>query len=136
MSKRSEASLTVVPSGLPARLPPPADLTPDQTLRWRAVVDSKPNDWFGPDSAALLKEYVRAEAMCDLLAEKIEAATTAADAAVIKTFLDMRDKESRRLTSVATKLRLTQQSRYTPQAASTANSRSGSSAVWEYGKKS
>jgi|SRR5690606_2101386 len=130
MSRPSGASLTVVPTGLPERLVPPDDLTPDQAARWRAVVDSKPVEWFGPDSAPLLKEYVRAEAMCDLLAVQIEAAMAGGEPGEIKALLDMRDKESKRLTSLATKLRLTQQSRYTPQAAATANKKAGNARPW------
>lgn len=131
MSKPSGASLTVVPTGLPERLAPPDDLTPDQAARWRAVVDSKPVEWFGPDSAPLLKEYVRAEAMCDLLAVQIEAAMAGGEPGEIKALLDMRDKESKRLTSLATKLRMTQQSRYTPQAAATANKKAGNARPWQ-----
>lgn len=131
MSRPSGASLAVVPTGLPERLAPPDDLTPDQAARWRAVVDSKPVEWFGPDSAPLVKEYVRAEAMCDLLAVQIEAATAGGEPGEIKALLDMRDKESKRLTSLATKLRLTQQSRYTPQAAATANKKAGNARPWQ-----
>lgn len=131
MSRPSGASLTVVPTGLPERLVPPDDLTPEQAARWRAVVDSKPVEWFGPDSLPLLKEYVRAEAMCDLLAVQIEAAMSGGDPGEIKAMLDMRDKESKRLASLATKLRLTQQSRYTPQAAATANKKAGNARPWQ-----
>jgi hypothetical protein len=133
MSRKSTASLSVVPIGVPVRLAPPDDLTPEQALRWRAVVDSKPVDWFGPDSSPLLKEYVRAEAMCDLLAIQIEAAVVGGEPAVVKSVLQMRDMESKRLTSIATKLRLTQQSRYTPQAAATADRKSGSAGKpWQF----
>ena len=124
MSRPSAASLSVVPIGLPERLAPPEDLTEDQAKRWRSIVDANPVDWFGPNTAPLLKEYVRAEAMCDLLAFQIEAAMAGdpvETALLLKGYLDMRDKESKRLTSIGTKLRLTQQSRYTPQAAATAS---------------
>ena len=130
MSRKSTASLSVVAIGAPVRLAPPSDLTPDQADRWLAVVQSKPVDWFGPDSAPLLKEYVRAEAMCDLLALQIEAEIAGGEPGGVKALLDMRDKESKRLTSIATKLRLTQQSRYTPQAASTADKKAGSARPW------
>ena len=130
MSRKSTASLSVVSIGVPARLAPPDDLTPEQVSRWVAVVDSKPADWFGPDSAPLLKEYVRAEAMCDLLAVQIEAAVAGGEPGEVKALLDMRDKESKRLTSIATKLRLTQQSRYTPQAAATADKRASGARPW------
>ena len=68
--------------------------------------------------------------MCDLLALQIEAEIAGGEPGNLKALLDMRDKESKRLTSVATKLRLTQQSRYTPQAASTADKKAGSARPW------
>jgi hypothetical protein len=47
----------------------------------------------------------------------------------------MRDTEAKRATSIATKLRLTQQSRYTPQAAATADRKAGSGAKpWQSGR--
>lgn len=135
MSRRSSASLSVVPIGLPERISPPDDLTEAQSLRWVQIVDSKPVEWFGPDSAPLLKEFVRAEAMCDLLSVQIEGALAGGETGEVKALLDMRDKESRRLTSIATKLRLTQQSRYTPQAAATADKKVGTGGkLWQYGK--
>lgn len=121
MSRKSTAALSVVPIGVASRLSPPDDLTVAQATLWRAVVDSKPVEWFGEDSAPVLKEYVRAVAMCDLLAMQIEAAIAGGEPGEMKGCLDMRDKESKRVASLATKLRLTQQSRYTPQAANTAN---------------
>ena len=49
----------------------------------------------------------------------------------MKGFLDMRDKEAKRATSIATKLRLTQQSRYTPQAAATADRKVSGARPWQ-----
>lgn len=128
MSRRSTASLSVVPIGMPARLTPSNDLPEAQRALWLAIVESKPVEWFGEDSAPLLKEYVRAVTMCDLLEAQVQAAIAGGDSTEVKGYLDMRDKESRRVASLATKLRLTQQSRYTPQAASTANKRIGAGA--------
>lgn|SRR5690554_3984256 len=131
MSKPSASSLTVVQAGLPEKLAAPEDLTPEQRIRWKAVVESKPNDWFGQDSAPLLKEYVRAEAMCDLLSKQVDEAMLGSRVQDARLLLEMRDKESRRLANLATKLRLTQQSRYTPQAASTASKKAGNSRPWQ-----
>ena len=63
------------------------------------------------------------------LAEMLKTAT----AETLKTLLDMRDKESRRLATLAVKLRLTQQSRYTPQAAATAAKAPSASKAWQFG---
>jgi hypothetical protein len=130
--RRSAASLTVVPAGIPARMEPPQGMTDTQASLWREIVGGKPVDWFAADNAPLLAEYIRAVDMCNMLALQIEATIAGGDpvemALLMKAYLDMRDKEAKRATSIATKLRLTQQSRYTPQAASTANRKAGSSA--------
>ena len=127
--RKSTAALSVASvSALPSRIEPPDDLTAPQAALWRAVVSEKPVEWFGEDSAPLLKEYVRAVAMCDLLALQIEAAVAGGETGEIKALLDMRDKESKRVASIGTKLRLTQQSRYTPSAAATANKNAGRAA--------
>lgn len=135
MSRKSTASLSVVPIGVTSRLTAPACLSAEETALWIEVVASKPVEWFQPDSAPLLKEYVRAVHMCDLLALQIEAALAGGESGdegpSIKNYLDMRDKESKRVASLATKLRLTQQSRYTPQAASTADRKAGSARPWQ-----
>jgi len=104
---------------------------------WRATVATKPIDWFAADSAPLLAEYVRAVAMCNALAGRIDASLSGDDAGATKLLLDMRDKESRRVASLATKLRLTNQSRYTPQAANTASKRSAQGGkLWQFGRDS
>ena len=115
-------------------LEPPAGLTEDQAEVWRSVVGARSSDFFGEDAVPLLEEYCRVVVMCRLLAIQIEAGIAGGDAAELKTLLDMRDKESRRMTSLATKLRITNQSRYTPQAAGTAAKRGAGGKVWQFGK--
>lgn len=130
--RKSAASLTVVPAGIPARMEPPEGLTESQAAMWREIVAGKPADWFAADNAPLLVEYVRAVDMGNLLAFQIEAAMVGADydGPSLKDLLNMRDKEAKRATSIATKLRLTQQSRYTPQAAATADKRASGARPW------
>ena len=139
MARQSTASLSVVRASPDSRLAPAAGLDEQEIELWRDVVNTKPADWFADDSAPLLKEYVRAAVMCDRLDLQIKAAMAGGDevetAAVMKGYLDMRDKESKRVLSIATKLRLTQQSRYTPQAASTANKKASGARPWQFGGK-
>lgn len=130
MARKSVAALSVVPAGAPAPAAPPSDLTEKQAELWRVCIDSKPAAWFGEDSLPILKEYVRCVTMCDLLEERLRSMDTL-DLAAWKLALDMRDKESRRAATLATKLRLTQQSRYTPQAANTANNRAAGRRPWQ-----
>ena len=115
-------------------LQPPAGLTEEQAQVWRETVNARSADFFGPDQVPLLEEYCRVVVMCRLLAVQIEAAIAGGDAGVLKALLDMRDKESRRMASLATKLRITNQSRYTPQSAATAAKKGGGGKVWQFGK--
>lgn len=131
MARKSTAALSVATNEIGPR-PVPADLDEAEARIWRAVVESKPREWFGEDSAPLLREYVRAVCMCDELEPEIKRLREPGqDKHALKMVLDMRDKESRRASSLATRLRLTQQSRYTPQAAGTANKRAAGKRPWQ-----
>ncbi len=131
MSRPSIEALSVV-GVIPSALPPvPADLTEAEAALWSVVVESKPADWFGPDSYPVLKEYCRAASACDQLAPVVEKALQGGKAKDIREALALRDLESKRLAAIATKLRLTQQSRYTPQASATANRKAGGRRPWE-----
>ena len=130
----------VIPvAGPSVHLAPPSELTDEQARVWRNTVEARSADYFGQDSVPLLEEYCRVVVMCRLLALQIEAAIAGGGdpetAGMLKSFLDMRDKESRRMTSLATKLRLTNQSRYTPQAAGTAAKKGAGGKVWQFGQK-
>lgn len=131
--KSSEAQLVRAVTSLPTRLSPPSDFPPSESEVWRSVVSTKPVDWFQADSAPLLAEYCRAVVMTDRLAMMIEAAMTAPDedGPSLKDLLKMRDVESRRAATLAVKMRLTQQSRYTPMASATADRKAGGVRPWE-----
>ena len=134
MAKQSSASLSIVPVSSLQRLAPPCDLTVSEAELWGAVVESKPADWFQADSAPLLKEYVRAVVMSDRLSLLVEAALagdTGKDGLGLKDALRLRDMESKRVASLGTKLRLTQQSRYTPKASATADRAAGGARPWQ-----
>ncbi len=131
MARKSTAALSIAPVTSREVAAPPSDLTTRQAEIWRDVVESKPIEWFGPDSLPLLKEYCRAAAVCDVLEGRVAAALEGSDAVVARAYLDMRDKEAKRAALLATKLRLTQQSRYTPQASATANKRAAGRRPWE-----
>lgn len=134
--KKSSASLSVLPTPSVRRLEPPSGLTKSQSTLWSNIVETKPADWFTSDNAPLLVEYVRAVDMCNLMARQIDVAVKSGEPSELKVALDMRDKEAKRVASLATKLRLTNQSRYTPQAASTANKNAGSgSKPWRFGQE-
>jgi hypothetical protein len=130
MARKSSESLSVVPvTSLPTRLDPPENFPLAESEVWREVVATKPVDWFEADSAPLLAEYCRAKVMCDRLASRIDLASDEE----LKDLLVMRDREAKRLTVIGVKLRLTQQSRYTPKAAATANKAPNAGKVWQFG---
>lgn len=139
MPRKSIASLTVMRGGAkkdaPAQpiplAPVPDDLSPAEAKVWRTTVESKPADFFGPDTYALLKELCRASAMCDTLAVVIADAVKAGDAKKLRAGLNVRDREAKRMADIATKLRCTQQSRYTPGAAATADKRASGKRPWQ-----
>jgi hypothetical protein len=132
--RKSTASLSVVATSLPQRMEPPEYLTESQEKLWREVIASKPIEWFGPDNAPLLVEYVRAVDMGNLLELQIAAAMAGEGDIGMKDLLKMRDTEARRAMSLATKMRLTQQSKYTEKSAETASRRVGGGAKpWQTG---
>ena len=132
MARKSAASLSVArPADIGGAPSPPADLGDAERAMWREIVDSKPSDWFGPDSLPVLKEYVRAAVTCDQLARIVGQAMDGDDGLKLKSALDMRDKEARRAASLATKLRLTQQSRYGARSADRADRRASGPRPWQ-----
>jgi hypothetical protein len=132
MPRKSAASLSIVPAKGITPPTPPADLSAAEAVLWREIVETKPSDWFGPDSLPVLKEYIRASIMCDLLDAQVKDALAEGEGVgVVKALLDMRDKESRRGVSMATKLRLTQQSRYGARSADRADNRAGGKRPWQ-----
>ncbi len=131
--RKSAASLVVVSSAIPQRMEAPSILSLAQAAIWVKVVNTKPVDWFAEDSAPILIEYVRAVDTCNMLAPVISQTMAEGDPKAIKEILKVRDTEAKRAADLATKLRLTQQSRYTPQAAATANKKSQNAAKpWEF----
>ena len=121
-------------AGPSVHLAPPDGLTDEQAQVWRETVGARSADFFGQDAVPMLEEYCRVVVMCRLLAMQIEAELPGGEIGEVKALLDMRDKESKRLASLATKLRITNQSRYTPQAAGTASKKGAGGKVWQFGK--
>jgi hypothetical protein len=130
MPRKSAESLSGVPvTALPLRLDPPENFPLAESEIWRAGVATKPVDWFEADSTPLLAEYCRAKVMCDRLAARIDLASDEE----LKDLLVMRDREAKRLAVLGVKLRLTQQSRYTPKSAQTAAKAPNAGKVWQFG---
>jgi hypothetical protein len=137
---RQSAALVSVAGNLGQRPDPPDDLTADQAKVWRATVASEASDFFRTDALReLLKDYCRHKVSGADLSSQIELydpklAMSPDVVGALDKLLKMRDRETKAAADKATKLRLTNQSRYTPQAASTAaKNASVQKKPWEVG---
>lgn len=119
MAKPSTESLSIATVSVPMRAKPPSDLTKRQAELWTEVQNTKPADWFEADSYPLLKAYV----VSIELHEKLTAEINQMDVtdSEITPLVKLQDLQARTMSTLAVKMRLTQQSRYTPGAAATAN---------------
>lgn len=134
--KTSRAALevaTVTALPLTERQSAPDDLTQDEIEAWNRIVKSKPNEWFTDGDAPLLADYCRNIVRQAKLAAAINSykkIPRGKKYAAYSRLLNDSAAISRTLKAAATALRLTQQSRYTPQAANTANKKKPT-APWE-----
>lgn len=137
--RKSAASKEVKSAQLPGQRPePPPGLTEFQSEEWRAIVGRLPSDWFSRETHGLLIQYVRhAENALKLsvildtfpLADLNDEAGTERFDKLTKMF----EREGRAMSSLATRMRLTQQSRYNALNANTASKKSGANTKkpWE-----
>ncbi len=124
------------PPGVPNRPDPPESLTEAQAALWVAIVAEKPAGWFDAASQPLLASYVRAVTFSEELAREYaslgkKCLKDADKLRRVKVLKDMQEKQEKLMATLATKLRLTNQSRYTPQAADTAARNAAKPKLWE-----
>lgn len=126
--RKSGAALSVVVAGnFGGRPEPSSELTAEQAAIWRETVASEAADFFGTAALrSMLADYCRHRASAAVVSEVIDTfkpewLKAAEGAKRYYGLLKMREAETRAAASLATKLRLTNQSRYTPQAAATAS---------------
>lgn len=138
--RKSAAELAVVPFKRPEIRPdPPKELTAEQAEVWRETVASEAASFFGTAALrSLLGEYCRHTVTARMLGQQIDLFDPAwlneveGGMARLDALTRMRDRETKAAADKATKLRLTNQSRYTPQAAATASGRAGAAKKpWE-----
>lgn len=126
--RRSAASLSVVVGSIDGRPAAPDDLTKAQKVIWERTVANEASDVFRTAALQqLLKEYCRHVDSAARLSKQIDVAMaegSEVELPALDRLLKMRDRETKALADKATKLRLTNQSRYTPQAAATAAKKS------------
>lgn len=117
--RKSAASLTVItPDGVETnRRPlPPAELNDEQAAEWIAVVNRLSADWFPRESHSMLALYCRHVVSARRVAQLIAATESEKDIDLEKydRLLKMQERESRAISSLATRMRMSQQSTYDP----------------------
>ena len=128
--RASGAALSVVAgTDIDGRPEPPSDMTEFQRQVWKRTVANEAAEVFRTAALQqLLKEYCRHVETADRLSKQVDLYTAEGSNHSLQdvdTLLRIRDRETKALADKATKLRLTNQSRYTPKAAATAAKNSG-----------
>jgi len=126
--RRSAAAqaAVVIAGGFGTRPEPPTDLTERQAEIWREIVSSEDPNFFNTGALrGMLSEYCRHREASEGISKIINSfdpqwLKANEGAKRYKDLLKMRDLETRGATSLATKLRLTNQSRYNAQSGATA----------------
>ena len=96
---------------------PLAEMTNEQRIEWILVVNSLPADWFPDQTHKVLAQYCRHAVTgrhVSQMIEKIELADVI-DVVEYDKLLKMQERESRMIVSLATKMRITQQTTYHPE---------------------
>lgn len=88
------------------------ELTDEECEVWAAVIGALPNGYFGPDTMPLLSQYARHVVQARRIAELIERATSAPDLKIrdYARLLMIQGRETAAIASLATKMRIAQQS--------------------------
>lgn len=118
--RTSAAALSIVrpkrsePARDSGRPDPPGDLTEDQAAEWRAIVARMPIGWFPRETYPLLVQYCRHAVSARFLGnvmDKIERAKKF-DLEAYERVAKLIGRETQLLSSLATKMRLSQHSSY------------------------
>ena len=122
----ASASVSVIHGSKPERPAAPGILTDRQKEIWDDTVKSEPVEWFNTNALqSMLADYCRHKEAVETVSEVVNLfqpdwLKNKDGATRYQSLLKMREAETRAAASLAGKLRLTNQSRYTPQAAGTA----------------
>ena len=110
----SAASLAVSPVGpveTISRPDAPYDLTDEQTEEWWAVVNRMPADWFPRETHGMLAQYCRHVVAARRVAQLVASAEKGEhlDVTEYDRLLKMQEREGRAISSLATRMRISQQ---------------------------
>jgi hypothetical protein len=107
-------------------------LTEKQARVWQDIVDTQPGGWFRPAQEALLVAYCRHVVSANDISEKVDAFDVkSGDLNVLDRLLRMRERETRAISSLATRMRFTQQARMHPRTAGRAENPHTGQRPWE-----
>lgn len=113
--RKSAADLAVVTAdGLAAirRPDPPEELTDEQAHEWRSVVNRLPAEWFPRETHGMLAQYCRHVVAARRIAQLIAEFERREDFSIEEydRLLKMQEREGRAISSLATRMRISQQS--------------------------
>jgi hypothetical protein len=102
----------------------PHELNDEETEIWFAVVNSMPAEWFSPSTVPLLTQYCRHTIHAKRIAELLEQAMSSKNLVIddYSELLKMQDRETRAITLLASKMRISQQSTISDTAKKTTHS--------------
>ena len=110
-------------------LEPPSTLMKDQRDLWLLVVATKPPEWFSDDSAPVLEAYVKAVSHYRAMAKRLD--TPPVELPALDQLSRIVAQQARLVAQLAAKMRLTQQSRFTPLSAMRRHRDVPTSKPWE-----
>jgi hypothetical protein len=112
--RKSMADLAITPTSLGPVMRPdaPYDVTTEEAEEWWAITNRMPAEWFPRETHALLTNFCRHVVTARRISQLISVTETAEhlDIEMYDRLLRMRERESRAASSLATRLRMTQQS--------------------------
>lgn len=119
--RKSVAELSVIQHGpieTVQRPDAPYDLTDEQSEEWWAIVNRMPADWFTRETHSLLAQYCRHVVAARRVAQLIASAEGEPDIDLDRydRLLKMQEREGRAISSLATKMRISQQATMTKRA--------------------
>lgn len=96
----------------------PYDLTDEQSEEWWAIVNRLPADWFPRETHSMLAQYCRHVVSARRVAKLIEDAEKGEtiDVDMLDKLYKMQEREGRAISSLATRMRITQQATSTHRA--------------------
>jgi hypothetical protein len=115
--RKSSASLQVIEhSGITSirRPDPPDELTDEQGYEWRCIVNRLPAEWFPRETHGMLAQYCRHVVSARRVGQLIAVAEAQEEFSVDEydRLLKMQEREGRALSSLATRMRISQHSTY------------------------